>query len=467
MAIKRYIAEKDNTITNSFKGNLVTSASLSNMGRADSLQLHVIYGQTLATGSNEIARILIQFPINEISNDILSGNVVSGSGNQQYWLRLFNVEHPETLPLDYKVVVHPLTASWEEGHGLDLDTYTDLGASNWESSSYGNVWGSPGGDFDTTTVFTQSFESGLEDLEINISSVVDDWLNGSLTNNGLVIAMSSSFETGSDSYYKKMFSARGSEFFFKRPCIEVRWNDSLNDDRANTFRSSSLASSEDNISTLYLYNRIRGTYKNIPGIDYGDSIYVSVYSNSSGLGDVLSFTTGGLDKTGIYTASLSINSSGTVYDMWHNNSGVIYHTGTIKIKDFANDYFSIGDKLTTSCTNLKQSYNTNDNARFKFFTKKKNRNFNSYVVVTSDPQVDVIENAYYKISRVIDDEEIIRYGTGSLEYTKLSYNEDGNYFDLDMDLFEPGYLYKINLMFKIDNKYLEQPEEFTFRVESI
>ena len=66
MAIKRYVAEADNTITNAFESNLSTRATKANMGAADVLETFVIHGQTSASISAENAeeaRIIIQFPV--------------------------------------------------------------------------------------------------------------------------------------------------------------------------------------------------------------------------------------------------------------------------------------------------------------------------------------------------------------------------------------------------------------------
>ena len=66
MAIKRYVAESDNTITNAFEANLTTRGTGSNMGAADILEVFTIHGQTSASVSAtnaEQARVLIQFPV--------------------------------------------------------------------------------------------------------------------------------------------------------------------------------------------------------------------------------------------------------------------------------------------------------------------------------------------------------------------------------------------------------------------
>ena len=65
------------------------------------------------------------------------------------------------------------------------------------------------------------------------------------------------------SYYTKKFFARGSEFFFKKPVIEARWNSARKDDRGNFYYSSSLAPALENLNTIYLYNYVRGQLKNM------------------------------------------------------------------------------------------------------------------------------------------------------------------------------------------------------------
>ena len=45
MAVKRYFANKDNTITDAFEANLVTRGTGSNMGASDILEVFSIYGQ--------------------------------------------------------------------------------------------------------------------------------------------------------------------------------------------------------------------------------------------------------------------------------------------------------------------------------------------------------------------------------------------------------------------------------------
>ena len=65
MAIKRFVADKDTTITNAFKQNLTTRATSSNMGASDILEVFTIYAQA-NTSSQEESRVLVNFPITSI-----------------------------------------------------------------------------------------------------------------------------------------------------------------------------------------------------------------------------------------------------------------------------------------------------------------------------------------------------------------------------------------------------------------
>ena len=65
MAIRRYVANADNTISNAYKENLRTRATGSNMGQADVSEVFSIYARQ-STSSAELSRVLTQFDIDAI-----------------------------------------------------------------------------------------------------------------------------------------------------------------------------------------------------------------------------------------------------------------------------------------------------------------------------------------------------------------------------------------------------------------
>jgi hypothetical protein len=285
---------------------------------------------TLFTGgedNSENARTLIQFDTAAIAADRLAEDIPA-SGSVDFYLRVHNAPHGQTLPKDYNLTVHAVSRSWEEGYGLDMEGYKDADASNWISSSQGQSWDSEGGDFHLSPVFTQAISDGTEDVEVNITELVEQWLAGTKQNYGVCVKLSSTNETDLRSFYTKKFFARGSEYFYLKPKIEARWGASVQDNRNTFYASSSLVPAADNLNSLYIYNRVRGQLQNIPAVGTG-SVYVSMYSGSSTapVGEKLTLhdgntaATGSWVSKGVYRADIAIDTTSSyLYDVWHDNA---------------------------------------------------------------------------------------------------------------------------------------------------
>jgi len=505
MGIKRYTAINDNTITNAFDANLVTRGTGSNMGLADSLEVFSIYAQE-ASGSSELTRILTKFPVvtadatTTIQADRTAGTIPA-SGSVDFYLRLYNVKHTATLPRNFTLVISPVSQSWEEGQGLDMEEYSDLTydgtGSNWINASAHTVWTNDDGTTLTggsylsaswngspTTTYNEfnykgTFgEKGTGDLEVRITGLVEKWIAGDYNNYGVGIMLSQSQESGSQSYYTKKFSARSSEYFFSRPVIEARWDSSRKDQRGSFYVSSSNLNAADNLNTLYLYNYVRGQPKDIANLGTLQRLYVNVYTSASA-GEKITAApnnpiTGGYVTTGIYSASFALDTSASLlFDRWFSgssgsaitDSGVkVYHTGSFIPKKFnSSNIYSI-PRYVTTITNLESEYYNNDSARLRLFTRLKDWSPTIYTVASTQIQNDIVDDAYFKVFRMIDEKDVIKYGTGSLNHTRLSYDVTGSYFDLDMKMLETGYAYGIKFVYYINGAYQEQPETFKFRV---
>jgi hypothetical protein len=471
MSIKRYTATADNTITNALESNLVNRATGSNAGAADVVEIFSIYGQA-TTSSAEKSRALVQFDMSQISSDRTAGSIPA-SGSVSFYLKMFNTEHIETTPRNFTLAIQAVSQSWEEGNGLDLDSRTDLTynnvGSNWIKRSGNNSWVAQGGDFHATPVITASFDKGTEDLEVDVTSLVEEWIAGTKDNYGFGIFLSGSYESGTVSYYTKKFFARSSEFFFKRPVLEARFNDDINDDRGNFYSSSSLAPASDNLNTLYLHNYVRGRLRNIPSIGTGN-IFVDLYQTLGGTAETLCISTpatGGYVSTGIYSCSVCVSTTATTLrDVWHNGSGTQFHTGTISVNSFASEVYSTNQRYVLSISNMKSYYSNEEVARFRLYARRKDWSPTIYTVASATPENLIIPSASYEICRSIDGERVIPFGTGSDLHTGLAYDVSGNYFDLDLSLLEAGYSYDIKLAFYNDSvtDWEIQPYNFRFKV---
>ena len=485
MAIKRFFATKDNTITNAFKEDLTTRGTGSNMGAADIVEIFSIYGQA-SSASNELSRALVEFNTNAVAAARTAGTIPA-SGLVDFYLRMYDAEHVESTPRDFTLTIAAVSQSWNEGTGLDTVNYTDLGVSNWVQANSSTNWTIQGGDFltgsDNTLMFTsKDFDKGTEDLSVDVTSIVEEWLIGTTGSYGFGVFLTSSQEEATESYYTKKFFARGSEYFHRRPVLEARWNDSVADDSSNFYLSSSRAPAADNLNTIFMYNYVRGQLVNIPSIGTGN-IFLNVYSGSTGpAGNALSLpagggvvsagdtaVTGGHVSTGVYSASFAYTSSSitSIYPVWNNNSGTEFFTGsaiTVKSQEDASIY-PVKDWVI-DITNLKTTYSTDEVATFRLYVRPKNWNPNLYTVAQTQIETTPIEKAYYKLNRVVDNFEVVSYGTGSgnESYTQLSYDASGNYFDLDMSMLQSGYSYQLTFLFNLVGEYSEQRAKFKFRV---
>jgi hypothetical protein len=474
MSIKRYLASKDNTITDAFKPDLSTRAVTANMGSSDSLEVFSIYGQA-AQGSLEKSRILIQFPIENILAD-RNGSKIPQSGSVKFYLKMANARHPYSLPKKFTLDIAPLLEEWDEGTGLDMETYADLGwnsvgggnGSTWEYAKSGSQWSTQGGSFDSSSFYyTSYFDKGVEDLEVDITPLVESWASGTVQNYGLLLKLSGSQEDGTEStsYYTKKFYSSTSENFYAVPTIEARWESIIFDDRNNFYPSSSALSADDNKMNLYFFNKPRGVLKNIFNNVLPD---VKFYADEEMLQEITaSYKVVTNPIPGVYRAEVAINTTAsTLYDKWYNTSSAdIYLTSEF---DIVHSYFynnNQDSEYVINITNLKKSYTTQENIKINIFSRLKNWNPNVYTVAQTTLENKIINNLYYKIFRLDDNYTVIDYSTGSLAYSKTSYDSQGNYFDLDMSLLEPRYSYGIKLALYQNNELKEFSTVFKFRVE--
>jgi hypothetical protein len=510
MAIKRFFCDADNTITNAFKSNLIIRGTGSNMGASDVLEVFSIYAQA-STSSVEKSRVLLNFPVSDILTS-RNNEEIPLSGNVKFFLRAFNAPHSETLPKNFDLAVLPISRSWSEGPGLDMVSYSDEFASNWVKATQAVSWTTQGGDYHEVGYtagrnlphYKQTFTNGNENLNVNITSLVEEWIAAESTtdpdreNYGVLLKMSGTFEDASRnrSYYTKKFFSRTTEYFYKRPMIEARWDSSVGDDRNSFFLSSSLMSGQDNLNTLYLYNVVRGKLKNIPalGANSGSNsahrtVHLQVFPSGNIKNQVIkpktlpigggvtvdgaTVVTGGWVSTGIYSASFAFTGSEKeIFEVWSKPTSVVQGiqltTGSVfPVRTHDSSDFNPNRSYVTTITNLKTEYNQADKVRFRLFIREKNWQPNIYSVASNVVENYTVENSYYRVFRIIDNLDVIPFGTGSGQqnnYTKLSYDKNGNYFDLDMANFESDYTYAIQFIYETDGKTVVQDRVHKFRV---
>jgi hypothetical protein len=473
MSIKKFHATADTTITNAYKEGIRLRGTEANMGLSDILEVFFLYGQSLdieATLEDKLeeARILIKFDTAAITTFYGA----TAPADTKFILKLTNAAHPFTLARNYDLRVYHLGAPFVEGNGLDMESYKDVDVANWTNSATATAWANPGASptpvfTDATPIVAQTFDTGTENLEVDITAYIDDIFDGTIaTDNGLLIAISPTITDGSqlNNFYTKKFFSRSSEFFFKRPVIEARKASFTGDDRGRLYKSSPLTAS--NEQSLYLYNTVSGVRESVTG-----TVALTLYSDSA-MTALIATGTVTSPETGVYKAAVTIPDTvlvTTIYEKWTADATTTIKTGSIKLLTREPETNAGEIDYRIDITNMKPSYTREETAKFRLYTRAKDWNPTIYTVASKEVENLIVEKAYYKIVRLVDDETVVKYGIGTAgtnkEHTLISYDASGSYFDFDMSLLEKGYMYGIKVMFSINGELKEQPEIFKFRVD--
>jgi len=197
------------------------------------------YNNTL----REIARGLLKFDISSISSSIAGGTI---SKNHKFYLNL-KIAQAHQIPLTYTLYIYPVSQSWQNGVGTKFDGVTTTGvswlyrdsgdaATKWVSGSTlitgslgvgttGSIDGTGGGAWYTASVASQSFDYESADIRMDVSSIVHQWLSGSIPNEGMIVKHSFAVEEDSQDYGTLKFYSRDTHTIFP-PTLEVAWDGS-------------------------------------------------------------------------------------------------------------------------------------------------------------------------------------------------------------------------------------------------
>ena len=239
------------------KNNTIASGYFENFNSALNPGTILWYGGTGNRAS--ISRFLIQFDLDE-----LKGKLASKEINEEYIssyrLKMTNViPDGDLLDSDFELaklrkkvassfdlIAFPINKSWDNGRGYDLmgSEYikvsqgdTNLtGYSNWNSATSLDFWDEPGiftnPTASTAQNYSQHFDVGDEDLDMDITPLVSDWLSGGSQNNGVAISYARDYELNSgDTRYMSRFYTNKTNTAFK-PYLEVVYDEQImRDDR--------------------------------------------------------------------------------------------------------------------------------------------------------------------------------------------------------------------------------------------
>ena len=175
-------------------------------------------------------RALVQFSgdeFTELSKSVADGTIASDA---KYYLRLYEAEGNAELSTNYKLAVQPLSEAWVEGTGKFSDNPKNINGCSWENRRYprggsATAWTSAGGTITTVSHSVQTFSEQSPDVNVEITNMMNMWLKGQITNNGMLLRFSGSQETDNQTFGHLKFFSRNTHTIFSAR-IEVRWDDS-------------------------------------------------------------------------------------------------------------------------------------------------------------------------------------------------------------------------------------------------
>jgi hypothetical protein len=206
-----------------------------NAGRDEILEVGKLYYGS----SKDIARTLIKFDTGSIKSEI----TLIGTGSWQTYLVLRSANSQE-IPLEYSIYANAVSQSWTMGTGTKFDNITSDGIS-WKYRDGISTWqdnvtagtavftagttgsaNAEGGTWFITGSATQSFSNEPDDVRINVTNIMHQWISGSLKNNGFIVRHSIDVENDTLDYGLLKFFSKETNTIYE-PKLELVWDDSL------------------------------------------------------------------------------------------------------------------------------------------------------------------------------------------------------------------------------------------------
>jgi len=249
--------------------------------------------KTMSTsgGNVKVSRILIKFDISEIEKSINNGTI---SSDRKFYLNMYDASS-EDLRVSQSIWAYPISQSWVEGEGYQSDSPASTNGASWnyrdsqalKTPWSGSVGEEQGGAWHEEVYATQSFKYGSDDVRMDVTPIMNKWLDGTYPNNGFIVKRSGSFEnldTNTDEGNSERF---GNLKFFSRqtntiypPKLEVEWYDT----KWSTGSLNALDSTELEDLQVYMKN-LRPEYKESSKVKFrlcGRGRYpTKSYSNTS------------------------------------------------------------------------------------------------------------------------------------------------------------------------------------------
>lgn len=194
---------------------------------------------SISTSSRYNSRALVKFDVSELKELIDAGKYSLNSSS--YYLQLRAVEAKE-IPQEYTIYAHPVSGSWNNGTGKFYNKPISTDGTSWTyrfskadgttwdttspSASYSYYKNQGGGNWWSGSQCTQSFSYESFDLYMDVSTIVKEWLTGSINNDGMILKFSDDIEAAFQSSANVKFFSTDSNTIYV-PRLHAVWNDNV------------------------------------------------------------------------------------------------------------------------------------------------------------------------------------------------------------------------------------------------
>ena len=478
-------ASKDTYITNKIINNKYRATD-ANVGYGGTLDLFKLFDESTLSGTSqpvELSRVLIKFDLNPLRR--LTGSSLDiADSTFKCTLKLHDVYGGQTTPSNFKLIVFPISRSFDEGVGMDVISFADLDACNWITSSISGdsalAWFHTGasnqgllGDDNLDIISSgnlgdgngvsnlwksQLFSDGTENLSIDVTTLVSATLAGQIPDQGFRISYSGSQETNNRTYFVKRFGSRHTNDPNIRPKLLVSYDDSIIDHHRSFFFNLT--------GSLFLNNYHRSDSSNILSgsaatqISGSNSLILKLMSGSyTGSFSGSQHKIGNNFITGVYSSTFAISefvsslrteivnaASCTFKEVWGSSDGTVgYLTSSVIINQVQRSSFSnVTQRLYVNITNIKNSYKLTDMTRLRVFVEELGLPVKAVKIPISMPS-KIFTKMYYQVRDSQSDKVIIPFETQS-NGTRLSTDTDGMYFDFYMTNLSVGRTYAFDFL---------------------
>lgn len=203
-----------------------------NTGLDEILEISKVYFGNV----KDVSHALVKFEMG-----FLSASISAGTAKLKEAVLLLKEAQSEEIPLEYTIFANPVSGSWEMGIGTRFDAITTKGVTwnyregdtkvewlenNFNSFTTASVNDGTGGTWWNNYSASQNFDYQKGDIEMDVKSILQVWMSGSIPNDGFLLRYDTAKELDTEDYgIIRLFSKE--TFTIYQPKIRIGWDDQI------------------------------------------------------------------------------------------------------------------------------------------------------------------------------------------------------------------------------------------------